>query len=85
MWYFSDFEGFAWVFLAHATKIPSWLRVPLQRLFYLEWGEFKGIFLADRSVQCWADRNSILLDTFELQEAFHGLGQYFRGSEMPPD
>ena len=30
------------------------LRVPLQRLFYLEWGEFKGIFLAD-----WSGHNEI--------------------------
>ena len=56
-------------------KLRDLLRVPLQRLFYLKWGEFKGIFLADWSGQCRADLNLILLDTFELHEPFHGLGQ----------
>ena len=33
---------------------PFFLRIPLQRLFYLIGGEFKGFFSADRSGQFWA-------------------------------
>ena len=58
------------------------LRVPLQRLFYLEWGEFKGIFLAD-----WSGHNEIenLIKMskvdFEKQifekKIFLGVGEFF--------
>ena len=60
------------------------LRVSLQRLFYLEWGEFKGIFLAD-----WSRHNEIenLIKMskvdFEKQifekNFFLGLGIFFLG------
>jgi hypothetical protein len=53
------------------------LRVPLQRLFHLPGGEFKGIFLADWSEQCRAVLNLILLDWFGLHEPFYGPGQCF--------
>ena len=53
------------------------LRVPLQRLFHLPGGEFKGTFLADWSEQCRAVLNLILLDWFGLHEPFYGPGQCF--------
>lgn len=57
--------------------LSSILRVPLQRLFHLPGGEFKGIFLADWSEQCRAVLNLILLDWFGLHEPFYGPGQCF--------
>ena len=58
-------------------QVRKYLRVPLQRLFHLPGGEFKGIFLADWSEQCRAVLNLILLDWFGLHEPFYGPGQCF--------
>ena len=59
------------------VKFVIFLRVPLQRLFHLPGGEFKGTFLADWSEQCRAVLNLILLDWFGLHGPFYGPGQCF--------
>jgi len=58
---------------------------PSTTTFSSPWGEFKGIFIADRSGKCRAVLNLILLDAFGLHEPFYGPGQCFRVFLNGPD
>ena len=52
-------------------------RIPLQRLFYLIGGEFKGFFSADRSEQFWAVQEWLSFDAYGHFRTFCGPGQCF--------
>ena len=65
------------VFLSEMRPLPHLLRVPLQRLFYLLGGEFKGFFSTDRSGQFWSVQQLFSIGSYGLFRPFCSPGQCF--------